>query len=462
MNDLKWYSFPRNSLPDVLLSMESPEFFKGRLIDNPSAASDELVLGYTVDDLQKKYYAPSLLVLPKLKSAEIMAWLKIYAPETSPLSQFGRVLSHDDYILLNKSPANNHSYTKQIGRWSSMVLGEILAQGDMDAAVDAVPLSRAQATFSHAVASAAIRYDSEMLVEACIERLESLEQDRAFVPRIVAVRDLKPVWAASNEQWSPNSAISAIVDLFRLLPEKGGDLFSSHSPFATLNDYPELLSDSAESRVLAFRKFISVSAGLNFGSEFRSAHLAANIAVAAFLVGRSTSHVFLLKEIGRKIPAVFAWFGLIAGLVGPRYWGSDWARAARGIEKGFRVKFSWGEPTYADITWPEYLWMSKTYTNNPLLELPKQLPRVLSLEIIPGATCQFRLGQSSSGQLESKPSPEVDLNAINSLRSSLAEFIELAEKAKANLSSQDLKKTTARQASDEKNNRPPKKNRRVE
>ncbi|MCO3721287.1 hypothetical protein QOU29_16530 [Pseudomonas aeruginosa] len=462
MNDLKWYSFPRNSLPDVLLSMESPELFKGRMIDNPAAASDELVLGYAVDDLKKKYYAPSLLVLPKLKSAEIMAWLKIYAPETSPLSQFGRVLSHDDYILLNTPATDNHSYSKQINRWSSMVLGEILAQGDMDAAIDAVPLSRAQATFSHAVACAAIRYNSEILVETCIERLESLEQDRAFVPRTLAIRDLKSVWATSNEEWSSESAISAIVNLFKLPPEKSGDLFSSHSPFATLNDYPELLSDSAESRVLAFRKFTGLSTSLNSGSEFRSAYLAANIAVAAFLVGRSTSHVFLLKEIGRKIPAVFAWFGLIAGLVGPRYWGSDWARAARGIEKGFRVRFSWEEPSYADITWPEYVWISKTYTNNPLLELPKQLPRVLSLEIIPGATCQFRLGQSSSSQLDSKPIPEVDLQTITSLRSSLAEFIDLAEKAKANLSSQDLKKTSARRASDEKNLRPTKKNRRVE
>lgn len=462
MDELKWYFFPRNSLPEALLSAEAPELLGGRIIANPTVTPGELVLGYSANDLLSGYYAPSIFILPEHKSAEVMAWLKIYAPETSPLSQFGRVLSHSDYNFMRKGFPKAHKYSKQLDRWPSIILGEILAQGDMESSIGMLPLSRAQATFSNAVARATICHDNDALTDNCIERLELLETDRKFVARTLTIKDLKPIWLSSSETWNTENPITSIVNLFISTIPKGNDLFSNQFPLPNLNDYPDLLSDSVESRVLAYRNLSTSMPGI--ADESRSTYFAANIAVAAFLVGRSTSHAFLLKDIGRKIPAVYAWFGLIAGLVGPKYWEVDWARAAKGIEKSLRSKLSWSEPSHSDLSWPEYTWLTKTFTNNPFLELPKQLPKVLSLEIIPGAVCQLRLKQDTNNYTDSRSNMDIELQELNSLRNTIADFIGLAEKAKFNLSTsyQHPKKSTTRQSSEEKNSKASKRARRSE
>ncbi|MCB4797022.1 hypothetical protein LGR51_21250 [Pseudomonas sp. NP21570] len=460
MEELKWYVFPRNSLPEALLSAGAPELFRATAVGDPALVSSDLVLGYHVDDLKRRYYTPSVLILPEQKPAEIMAWLKIYAPETSPLSQFGRVLSLSDYRLIQKRTTKAHKYTKQPGRWSSIILGEILAQGDMESSIEALPLSRAQATFSSAIANAAMYYSDESLVENCIGRLEQLEKDGRFVTRTLAVNDLKLIWQTSDETLGTDYGVSSILKLFATPNERGSDLFSSSSSFSGLSDYPDLLSDSVESRVLAYRKFLDTVLGL--GSEYRTKYLAANIAAAAFLVGRSTSHAFLLKSISREFPAVYAWFGLIAGLAGPRYWGVDWARATRGIEKNLRAKLSFSEPSHFDISWDEYRWLTKTYSNNPLLELPKQLPKVLSIEIFPGSICQLRLKLEPSEHAEPKPSLGIDTQELDNLRNAISGFIDLAEKAKKQLSGHAQNKTNARLNSDPKSSKVSRKNRRTE
>ncbi|HBN9654283.1 hypothetical protein [Pseudomonas aeruginosa] len=461
MEELKWYVFPRNSLPEALLSVGAPELLGGAAVGDPALVSSDLVLGYHIDDLKRRYYAPSVLILPEQKPAEILAWLKIYAPETSPLSQFGRVLSLGDYRLIQKHPTKAHKYTKQPSRWSSIILGEILAQGDMESSIEALPLSRAQATFSSAMANAVMHYNDEDLIENCIVRLEQLEKDGKFVARALAIRDLKLVWQISNEALGADYGISSIFKLFASSNAQGNDLFSNNSSLSSLNDYPDLLSDSVESRVLAYRKFSD--AVLNLGTEYRTKYVAANIAAAAFLVGRSTSHAFLLKSISREFPAVYTWFGLIAGLAGPKYWEVDWARATRGIEKNLRAKLSFSEPSHFDISWDEYKWLTKTFTNNPLLELPKQLPKVLSIEIFPGSICQLRLKIESSEQhAESKSGLGIDPQELNDLRSALTGFIDLAEKAKKQLSGRTPNKTSTRPNSESKNLKTSKRTRRVE
>lgn len=461
MEELKWYVFPRNSLPEALLSAEAPELLGGAAVGDPALVSNDLVLGYHIDDLKRRYYAPSVLILPEQKPAEIMAWLKIYAPETSPLSQFGRVLSLDDYRLIQKHPEKTHKYTKQPSRWSSIILGEILAQGDMESSIEALPLSRAQATFSSAMANTAMYYNDEDLVENCIGRLEQLEKDGRFVTRTLTVRDLKLIWQISNEALGADYGVSSILKLFASPNTRANDLFTNYSSFSGLSDYPDLLSDSVESRVLAYRKLSD--AVLKLSAESRTKYLAANIAAAAFLVGRSTSHAFLLKSISREFPAVYAWFGLIAGLAGPKYWEVDWARATRGIEKNLRAKLSFSGPSHSDISWNEYEWLTKTFTNNPLLELPKQLPKVLSIEIFPGSVCQLRLKiEPSERHAEPKSSFGVDPQELNDLRNALSGFIDLAEKAKKQLSGQTPNKTSARPNSGSKNLKTSKRTRRAE
>ncbi|MGO4469904.1 hypothetical protein, partial [Pseudoduganella sp. RAF53_2] len=74
-----------------------------------------------------------------------------------------------------------------------------------------------------------------------------------------------------------------------------------------------------------------------------------------------------------------------------------WLRAVKGIEKHLRVQFNWEEPSLADLCWHEYAWLADVYSRGEYLEgLSKNLPNVVSVEVIPGASCQMRLASSVS------------------------------------------------------------------
>jgi hypothetical protein len=256
------------------------------------------------------------------------------------------------------------------------------------------------------------------------------------------IKDLKPVWERVSVEWDQQKAITTIVSVFDDSISISEDLFAQKNRSSTLKDFPHLLSDSVEERVLAFRAFIT-SLPTDSNTKALDSTLPSSIAMAAFLVGRSTSHVFLLKGIGKELPSVYAWFGLIAGIVGPRYWDVEWTRAAKGIEKGLRTRLNWVEPSNADISWSEYDWLTVTYRNDsPFSELPKQLPKVLALEVVPGAICQLRLKQDASVAVDSKTETGIYTEEIKALKAVLMDFIGLSEKAKNQIVESDVGRST--------------------
>ncbi|AZD09061.1 hypothetical protein C4K26_3661 [Pseudomonas chlororaphis] len=442
MDGIRWYLYPKDSLPEALLNTGTPEQLNGKEITDPKSAIDELTFGYPTQNNLLDYNPPSILILPEYRPAEILAWLKIYAPETSPISQFARIISRKDFLASKEhTPIKNRS-KENLDRWASIVLGEILAQGEPVSSISLLPLSRAQASFSNAVAKASTFYGNEYWTNSCVSRLEYAEADRRFISRTLTIRELKPIWDRINTNWNTDQHITTIIKALDTSASANNDLFLSSEPLSYLQNYSDLLSDSVEARVIAFRKIASNLINRP-DTNTTDPNLASSLAMAVFLVGRSTSHAFLLSSIGKEIPSVYAWFGLIAGIAGPKYWDIEWTRAAKGIEKGLRGNLNWIEPSHADLSWSEYEWLTTTYRgNNPFLDLPKQLPKVLALEVIPGAVCQLRLKPDTSVIQEPTPNAEPSSKELLDLRETLESFVKLAEKAKSYLAN---KKTPAKQ-----------------
>ncbi|MBA5806897.1 hypothetical protein F9883_03200 [Morganella morganii] len=430
MEKMKWYVFPKDILPMVLLSSQHPDTLDAINIKYPDFNPGNISIGYCDDFYhQKNYNPPAIISLPKEKAAEIMAWLKTYAPDTYPLSQFARVLNPIELEIYSTNilMKNKRKHDFYFHRWASLILGEILAQGETNISLDTLPLSRSQAAYSNAIARANACHDGNKYKSLCIERLRWLETDKNFVARTLKIEDLEPIWNCVNIELQDVSNIPSLINIFsEVYSNNFSSLFES-------NILKELLSDSIESRVLSFRRVSTEELSYNMAKKNEIAAL--RIAMAAFLVGRGTSHIFLLKTISKNFPSVYVWFGLIAGIIGPTCWEVDWARAIKGIEKGLRVKLDWSEPSQSDLSWSEYDWISETFKNNsPFVELPKLLPRVLSIEIIPGAICQFRLATETSDDRTIKDSNYPIIEEVNNLRLLLSEFYILADKAKSQIS----------------------------
>lgn len=448
MTELNFKFSLRDDLPDALFSMLTSSGMLKHSIEAVESTGLGAILGYPKQSLGHGYISPYLIILPSAKPFELFAWLKTYAPETFPLSQFCRVLSKNDFDSINNSIGQGREFWNRPDRWPSVVLGEMLAQSDGESSVASIPLSRATATYSFAVARASIAHKDDSVTRECINRLESLSSDQRFVERLINIKSLKPLWDRVHTPWKENAGAEQLIQVFY---PKNKDLFGSKP---SIIDHMGLLSDSVENRVIAFRNFSKDWSNQLVASRNHDSQADFEIALAAFLVGRGTSHVFLLKDIAKNSPSTYVWFGLIAALCGPTSWEPVWARAVKSIEKSLKSRFSWEEISLCDISWPEYRWLDSLDSEKVFQELPKLLPKVLSMEIIPGVVCQFRL--KSAGTIRdteySGVATEVQVNNIETdmLYNFVSEFIKIADKSKLNLidsTSQSLPSLKAKRAS---------------
>lgn len=426
-DNLAWYVVDRERLPRVALGLSPPT---GNSARNPHSIlmdDNRVAVGFPTDLARMDDYCPpSAFVLDTPAAAEVLSWLHVYNPETFPLSQFGRVVTSSDWELFDGIEHHGSSRTDQ---WASLILGEMLAQSDTDTDLSSVPLSRASGCFSTAMARAYHIYGDLEAAKVCEQRLREIQGDRQFSHRTISTTDLFPAWAT----------LTSGINAFDLREAIDVSLESARKFEARkalrdidLHDYPELFSDSAEGRVLAFRKLSNVVA--NLAPETRvAASTAATIAAAAFLVGRSTSHVFLLRTQGINVALSLIWFSLIAALAGPRHWDAKWLRASKSIERQLRNKFSWHEPSHSDICWVEYAWLKKAVSSNKgLSDVSRVFPRALAIEVIPGVTCQFRLASNDqpSNAVEQQRARAAAIRETE-LKSALEQLVSIAHRLRS-------------------------------
>lgn len=430
MNDIRWQMFKPEALPDVLFGNAPTEKIGNQYIHRVALDENLIAVGFSVNDEKPSYNPPILIVISEKFIPEALSWLKVYAPQTSPLSQLARVISIGDWDTFQDAGLRKISSQHRTDSWSSIVLGEVLSQGEADVELSATPLSRSYACFSTAVARASIIHGNSDATSSCIERLKKLASDNRFVRRPVSVDDLLPIWKIMFARVESNSLDVLSEAILETAKKFTLNLSINSGAAPTLSQYPLLQSNSIEERTITYKKLAS-EVMLNFADSPYSIYSSALLAVAAFMVGRSTSHAFLLRPLSKRLPTVFAWFGLIAALAGPKSWDTDWSRAAKGIERLLRTKFDWSDPPLSDLCWEEYLWLSHTFEGSGVFNtLPKMLPKVLSVEIIPGALCQLRLtsgNENNRNDIEIRKNLELEQRDA-ALQSTLLQLANITQK----------------------------------
>jgi hypothetical protein len=445
-DDIRWQSFERSDLPKALFG-SARSGVRSWHMENALDTGHGIALGYAEEEQGETYSPPAVIVLEDKAAAETLSWLKTFAPETSPLSQFARVVSRSDWERFGAERRRRPRTAAREDRWACVVLGELLAQGDSDLEVATLPLSWSASCFSTAVARSAIIHATEDARRICVERLLVLEKDQKFARRHVAIASLEPVWAPPAASRAEDTlAVSEVVDLvvsaITRAAEEPTDL--KVRPATLFSPQSDLMSDSVESRVVAFQR-LTAQIGDEVGERAPTALEQAVIAAGAFLVGRGSSHSFLLSRLPRRWSHTFTWFGLMAGLAGPQSWDGEWSRAAKGIERFLRGTFDWCGVSGADLSWPEYSWLTSTFTGKQVFaELPKMLPKVLSVEVVPGAICQLRLATDSPGAARDASQRETAdaERRERELRDTLDQVASLATRARQLVGGQEAQRTT--------------------
>ncbi len=428
---IRWKPLPRDMLPAALLGTAAASGLGRYSFERYDLTGDNVVVGYSDLHFGEGYNPPRIFVIAEESAAETFSWLRVFSPETFPLSQFGRVLSASEWARFESS--SDHPGRRQIryDKWASLIVGEALAQGEADVELAHLPLSRASACFTTAIARAKAVHWTEEATRTCAERLRLVEADRRFARRPVSVADLLPLWAmvgaSLDEALSAQEATEFVLNALEEFLPVGTR--ARLGVVTNLRDYSELASDSIEERVLAFQRLANELVHSTERSP-RNGMPSALLAAAAFLVGRSTSHQFLISRMAGLFPAASVWFGLIAALTGPDVWDPEWTRATKGIERQIRSEFEWTDAAGFDLSWTEFTWLASTFEGpDVFVSLPKLAPRAMSVEIVPGAACQFRLVTPVSPDAEPRASHSMS-DTERDLREALAQFVGLATRTR--------------------------------
>lgn len=430
---IRWAVVDREDLLDVLLgeyeSRDSSRWTRPDL----SLLGARLAIGYRDTQGWPSYAPPSLVVIPDDTATETFSWLRTFAGEISPLSQYGRVILASEWHQFEENRNALNLVEHRSDRWASIAVGEALSQIEGETNLQNLPLSRFSGCFSTPIARASLIWGTDEATRTCTERLRLLESDRRFARRPVGVEQLLPVWsiigARIHDHLSPSEAATLVLEAANNYFRANDPNSFALAPSIQTKEFLELSSDSVEERVGAFNRLTAeiLRQSQSTRGASQSAIDSVVLAAAAFLVGRSTSHVFLLQRAQRFAPTATAWFGAMAALAGPRAWDKAWLKATKGAERLLRPEFSWLEVPSADICWGEFAWLAGTFDGSDVfLDLPKMLPRTLNIEIVPGATCQFRLA-GESVEHESKQTHEPTARE-RVLLDAVGQFIMLAQR----------------------------------
>jgi len=435
-NELIWYAFERETLPAALQGIVDTRLNGPALtFGAPRPREGDIVVGFCERPNYQERLAPLLIVTNEASTSDVFSWIATYAPNTFPLSQFSRVIADSDWeFLASLSEERSYKYLHE-DRWASLILGELLAQGDNDSELSGIPFSRANACFSTAIARASLIYPKNShAFSTCLNRLRKIESDTSFVRRPVSVALLSKIWdTLHTHEYRRNDSYAStegqVIDAIEIL--LAHQSLTKVSTDIHLANFVDLQSDSVEERVLAFNKLLR-QVGAKDIEEISDPRINAIVASAAFLVGRGTSHIFLLRRLTKVLPSAVLWFGVLAALTGPKCWDEHWLRAVKGIEKHLRVQFNWEEPSLSDLCWHEYAWLADIYSKGEYFEgLSKNLPNVVSVEIMPGAACQMRLASSVSKVGDAEKAARIETKSLREreLEFVVSQLVTLAAKA---------------------------------
>ena len=343
---------------------------------------------------------------------EFFSWASTYAEEVFPVSMCARVMSMGDWYDLELERRSDWVDFRNSSVWSSIVLGELLGQSQGEVDATSVPIGRAPACFSYAVARAELLYPGNPNASTQVnKRLTTTGKDSRFGRRAIGPEALSPIWAICRQlSHLPSEDLASTGAVLKVLE-------AVDSEAAALLSNTELLSsDFAEHRIEGFDALVDQLLYRRSPMEHRVGGIAPALAAAALLAGRGTSHLQLLTPVGRELPQVFAWFGMFAGLLGQDHWNLAWARGSKSVDRLLRQPFRVDEPVRADLCWLEFEWLSETFsTGDVFTELPKSAPRSLMVEVLPGVEFQLRLTsrEAASEQASTFNGPSISSKAVD-------------------------------------------------
>lgn len=391
---LRWISLRPSEVRRLLNGSEraASEIFSSP-DESLMAGLDRFAVGFDPDEGGGRYIFPTAIVVPDETADDLLAWIAIYEPDLFPLSQFCRLMYRSDWNRLADSATIRRS--DDLTTWASLVLGETVEDIDQQIAPDSFALNRVFGSYSFAMARTLTLYGHAPL-KIAEERLRATIVDSRLFTVRRSVLDMKDIWTTTSDKIPKISEAgleSAVRELLnRVVRRVSGQLWRSDEGRLALPR--ELFSEQVEARVVAFRQYVSEL--LAHGTADSSAP---RLAAAAILVGRGTTHLFLVRRELQRFPLAAAWFGLLAGALGENAWDGAWLRGAARVRRQLAEPFDLRVLGRSDLCWPDLaLILGSMRDPDAYRRVPKGQNSVLNVELLPGVPLELRIPQPVGAQ----------------------------------------------------------------
>ena len=382
--NLMWKVVSKEEFPDlVFYGLHENVPLKGRF--NESDLNKGMIaVGYDTKNKLRKNYSPEIIVIDDDRISDFFSWLTIYAAEIFPVSQFARCISLYEWKLSEAiGPVGVSSLHKY--QLACVIAGEMVSQIDGNFNLGDIPLSSAFSTYSLPIAQSISMGD----FQDCKAKLEKISSDRRFGESNFVVPNIFYIWECIYEYLDGSGYAPLDVSIRNFLRKMANGSGFSRNELLTDTLLTELFSDSVEQRVITFYKVVEI---LKSDQRFFVYPLSSlELAAAAFLVGRGTTHMFLLKELSGRFPESFVWFGVIAGLVGLDSWDEVWLRLIKGVEKSLTYDNLYFSAQASDVCWIEYEWIASVAHKDLLEGVQKITGGVVAIELALGVVYRVNL-----------------------------------------------------------------------
>lgn len=404
---INWMSVSKEELFDVIFNIKPFDLYFWRdEVSDFDVRSGKILVGAVESQFHHSKYKICILIIGDDYFKDVLSWLRVYAEELFPLSQYARVILYSDYKKIVSRGLDFFSGEINSEELACIAVGEALAISDSNIELKNMALSRLSSCYTLPIARVIYNHCSDELLDVCKKRLSVITKDNRFLKRSVSVEQVdRALYFLRNFKATINYESDVYESVFKLINEVINNNIDSNKDYFAVYEIRKQLtlmrSDSIEDRVVVFNNISNYLSNIKLESVANE--VSPLIAAAAFLVGRSTSHLFLLNKIGKSLPNVFLWFGVIAASVGSKTWDFSWLRVVKGAERLIMPSLIISDVSPADVSWLEFSWLLGISNDSEQLnDLPKMLPRTLSVEVVPGATLHIRLGGVSPEQEYSK------------------------------------------------------------
>ena len=389
-------------------------------------------IGY-FDDFVECQGHPNFILIPGSDRREFFAWLNTYCSFATPLSQWCRVVTHDELARIQEVCVVPR-FGDVASAWAGLVVGEALLHVGSALKLRQLSVMGIQACVSFVAARAFGLWGTAKAREMAVAQFEASQVLLGAQRSGVDVRELRNIWevleilSTSGREYGSRLGNDArlVVRGCREIQATGfvanATLVQMLSELEWSSELVDFESKGVEGRLHVFDKAVvhlenkkSEVVGTKFRmDEFVVAYFSARLG------GSGSIHINLIERMLDKHPVLALWYGVISALHRPGVWGVEYGGLARVATKelGFPVRFD--DPPRCDISYDELTALVEPNSNTELVGFRGAMRRALNVEVGLGVNGMVRL--PTTGQEDGRATVAAEIvDELVVLRHSLRE-----------------------------------------